>query len=222
MEAPLLILASASPRRSELLRQLRRGFQIVPSPASESREGHWSAGELARINACRKARAVSMQFPDAIVVGVDTVVAAGGTIFGKPRTRTEARRMLEFLQGRTHQVTTGVCLICWSAHRERIFCEQTDVTFRPLTAEQIRRYHEKVNPLDKAGAYGIQESGGELVESIFGSFTNVVGLPLEKLGVELEGFEAGLAGPRWPAGPFASASAPAPRAAGGESRRARP
>ena len=220
MEAPLLILASASPRRSGLLRQLRPSFQVIPSPAPESRERHWSAGELARINACGKARAVSMQFPDAIVMGVDTLVAADGRIFGKPRTLTEARRMLEFLQGRTHQVTTGVCLTCWSAHRERIFCEQTDVTFRALTAAQIRRYHEKVNPLDKAGAYGIQESGGELVESISGSFSNVVGLPLERLGVELEVFEAGLAGRRWAAGDFAPI--PASRAATGESRRARP
>src|ERR1035441_2014352 len=108
MEAPLLILASASPRRSEVLRQLRPRFQIVPSPAEETREGHWSAGELAQMNACRKARAVSMQFPDAIVIGLDTGVAAGWTIFGKPRTRSEARGMLAFLQGRTHQVTTGV------------------------------------------------------------------------------------------------------------------
>ncbi len=217
MEAPTFILASASPRRSELLRQLLPSFQIVPSPASETREEHWSAGELARVNACRKGRAVSMQFPEAIVIGMDTVVAAGGRIFGKPRTRREAGGMLEFLQGRTHQVTTGVCLICWRAHRERIFCEQTDVTFRTLTAAQIQRYHEKVDPLDKAGAYGIQESGEELVESISGSFSNVVGLPLERLGVDLEVFEAGLAGRRWTGAWFA----PTP-AACGESRRARP
>jgi septum formation protein len=202
-----------------LLRQLRPNFQIVPSPAGETREEHWSAGELARINACRKARAVSLQFPAAIVIGVDTLVAAGSSIFGKPRTRTEAREMLAFLQGRTHQVTTGVCLICWSARRRRIFCEQTDVTFRPLTPAQIRGYHQKVNPLDKAGAYGIQECGGELVESIHGSFSNVVGLPLEKLGAELAAFEAGLAGRRLPAARFATA--PAARAGTGESRRAR-
>ena len=91
-------------------------------------------------------------------------------------------------------MTTGVCLICWGARQERVFCEQTDVTFHRLTAAQIRRYQEKVNPLDKAGAYGIQESGGELVESIFGSYTNVVGLPLERLGAELEVFEAGSPG----------------------------
>ena len=192
MEAPLLILASASPRRSELLRQLRPRFQVVPSPAVETREPHWSAGELARLNACRKARAVSMQFPDALVIGVDTLVAAGAAIFGKPRTRAEARGMLAFLQGRTHQVTTGVCLVCRRARRQKVFCEQTDVTFHPLTPAQIRRYHRAVNPMDKAGAYGIQENGGELVQSISGSFTNVVGLPLEKLGAELDAFLAEL------------------------------
>ena len=100
--------------------------------------------------------------------------------------------MLARLQGRTHQVLTGVCLICWRARRQKVFCEQTEVTFRALTREQIRSYHGKVNPLDKAGAYGIQESGGELVESISGSFSNVVGLPLERLGAELEAFEEGL------------------------------
>jgi septum formation protein len=193
MEAPLLILASASPRRSELLRQLRPRFQIVPSAVAETRQEHWSAGELAQVNAYRKARAVSKQFPDALVLGVDTLVSADSAIFGKPRTRAEARDMLAFLQGRTHQVTTGVCLIHLRAHRQRIFCEQTDVTFRPLTPAQIRRYHHKVNPLDKAGAYAIQEKGEELVASISGSFTNVVGLPLEKLRAELDAFLAALA-----------------------------
>ena len=214
MDSPLLILASASPRRSELLRQLRPRFQIVPSPAAETRGEHWSAGELARVNACRKARAVSQHFPDALVIGVDTLVAVGAAIFGKPRTRAEARDMLAFLQGRTHQVTTGVCLVCWRARRQRVFFEQTDVTFRALTPAQIRRYHRKVNPLDKAGSYGIQEMGGELVESISGSFTNVVGLPLEKLGAELDAFLAGLAAQSPRAVPFAPVPPPPPPASG--------
>lgn len=188
MPAPPLILASASPRRSELLRQVCPRFKIVPSQAVETHEQHWSAGEMARINACRKARAVSRQFPDAVIIGVDTLVSVDSTIFGKPRTLAQAGGMLVFLQGRTHQVITGVCLIHWRGHRQRTFSEQTDVTFRALTRDQIRRYHRKVNPLDKAGAYGIQEKGEDLVESISGSFSNVVGLPLEKLRVELEAF----------------------------------
>ena len=100
--------------------------------------------------------------------------------------------MLEFLEGRTHQVTTGVCLVYLRGHRQRVFCEQTDVTFRALTLAQVRRYHKLVHPLDKAGAYGIQEHGGLLVKSISGSFSNVVGLPLEALRVELDAFMEGI------------------------------
>jgi len=192
MDAPLLILASASPRRLELLRQLGFHFKVVPSNGAEVHEDHLSAGELAQINAYRKARAVSKHHPDAIVIGVDTLVAAEGRIFGKPQDRKEAREMLTFLQGRTHQVTTAVCLICLRGHRQKIFFEQTDVTFRRLTAAQIRLYHRQVNPLDKAGAYGIQEKGEMLVESVAGSYSNVVGLPMERLGVELGAFMEGL------------------------------
>jgi septum formation protein len=188
VKAPPLILASASPRRSQLLRQLRRIFAVVPAAVEEIHEEHLSAGELARMNACRKARAVSRQYPDAVVLGVDTLVSAGARIFGKPRTLPEAGAMLKFLQGQPHQVTTGVCLVWLRRHRQRVFCEQTDVTFRPLTAAQIRDYHRLVNPLDKAGGYGIHEHGQILVESISGSFTNVVGLPLEKLRGELKNF----------------------------------
>src|ERR1035441_1159948 len=133
MKAPLLILASASPRRSELLRLLRPSFRVVPSQAPEILGPHWTAGELARLNACRKARAVSRQFPDALVIGVDTLVdLRPPAVFGKPRSRAQARDMLALLQGRTHQVTTGVCLLCSRARRQRVFSEQTDVTFRPL------------------------------------------------------------------------------------------
>lgn len=193
MKTPTLILASASPRRSELLRQIRPDFEIVPSDADEVRAGNLSAGELAQVNAYRKARAVSKKFPDAIVLGADTLVSVGRRIFGKPRTPDEARSMLVFLQGQTHQVSTGVCLIYLRGHRQKIFCEQTDVKFHALTLPQIRRYHEKVNPLDKAGAYAIQEHAAALVESVSGSFSNVVGLPLERLRIELHSFLDGLA-----------------------------
>lgn len=193
MDTPPLILASASPRRAELLRQLCPHFEIVPSDATEIHSEDLTAGELAQVNAYRKARVVSKKFPDAVVLGVDTLVSLGRRILGKPRTLEEAAGMLVFLQGQTHQVVTGVCLIYLRGHRQKIFCEQTDVTFHPLTLAQIRRYHEQVNPLDKAGAYGIQEHSGTLVESVSGSFTNVVGLPLERLRLELDAFLAGLA-----------------------------
>jgi len=189
MNQPPLILASKSPRRVDLLRQMGLEFQVIPGSATEIHTEELSAGELAQINAYRKARAVSKQFPDALVLGVDTLVALGTKVFGKPSTLAEARRMLAALQGQTHQVITGVCLIFLRGHHQILFFEQTDVTFRRLTMKQIESYHAQVNPLDKAGAYGIQEKGDLIVESISGSFTNVVGLPLERLRVELDQFE---------------------------------
>jgi septum formation protein len=188
VQSPMLILASASPRRAQLMRQLPWDFQIVPSEATEVSSDYLSAGELAQINAYRKARAVSKKYPDATVAGVDTVVALGARVFGKPANLDEAHQTLAFLQGQTHYVVTGVCLIHLRRHRQKVFCEQTEVTFRSLTLEEIRHYHSQVNPLDKAGAYGIQEHGEILVETISGSFTNVVGLPLERLRIELETF----------------------------------
>jgi septum formation protein len=188
MTSPLLILASASPRRAELLRQLGAAFDIVPADVREVEGEILSAGETARINAYRKARAVAKKHRDALVLGVDTVVALGATLFGKPATLGEAEQILLTLQGKTHLVVTGVCLLHLRAHRHRIFFEETSVTFAPLTRERIRSYHSQVNPLDKAGAYGIQEKGEMLVEAISGSYTNVIGLPLERLAEELAAF----------------------------------
>ena len=188
MNTPMLILASASPRRADLLRQFEFEFLVVPSAVEESSSEDLSAGEMAQLNAYRKARAVSKRFPDAVTLGVDTVVALGHTIFGKPADLAEAERMVSVLQGKTHQVVTGVCLIHLRGHRQKIFCERTDVTFRKLTPEQIRQYHTEVDPLDKAGAYGIQEKRAAVVESISGSFSNVAGLPMERLQAELAGF----------------------------------
>jgi septum formation protein len=188
MKTPPLILASASPRRADLLRQLGVDFQIAPFGVREVEAGPLSAGETARINAYRKARAAARKHPDALVLGVDTVVALGGALFGKPATLGEAEQILLTLGGKTHRVVTGVCLLHWRAHRQRIFFEETAVTFRPLTRAHIRRYHAQVHPLDKAGAYGIQEHGEMLVEAIAGSFTNVIGLPLERLAAELAAF----------------------------------
>jgi septum formation protein len=189
MNSPVLILASASPRRADLLRQWEFEFIVVPSAAEEIHSEDLSAGEVAQVNAYRKARVVSKRFPDAVTLGVDTVVSLGSSLFGKPANLADAERIVLALQGKTHQVVTGVCLIHLRRHRQKIFWEQTDVTFRALTPEQIRHYHTQVNPLDKAGAYGIQEkSGAAVVESISGSFSNVAGLPMERLSVELAAF----------------------------------
>ena len=186
MKLPPLILASASPRRAELLRQLEVEFKIVPSDATEVYDNQLSPRELCQLNAHRKARAVAKKIPDALVLGADTLVFLERKIFGKPRDLAEAQAMLAQLQGRTHQVITGVCLMYLRAHRERIFAVATDVTFHALDENQICEYLAKINPLDKAGAYAIQEHGELIVAKISGSYSNVVGLPAERLWEELE------------------------------------
>ena len=189
MKLPPLILASASPRRAELLRQLQPEFQIVPSDAEEILDGQLSPLELCQLNAHRKARAVAKKIPDSLVLGADTLVFLDGEIMGKPRDLTDARRMLTRLQGRTHQVVTGVSLIHLRGHREHLFAVSTDVVFRPLTDKQVGSYLSKMNPLDKAGAYAIQEHGDMIVSEISGSYSNVVGLPVEWVAEELESWE---------------------------------
>jgi nucleoside triphosphate pyrophosphatase len=185
MKLPRLILASTSPRRAELLRQLGVEFKILPAAAAEAAHEHLSPLEICQLNAHRKARTVAKKIPDALVLGADTLVFRDNEILGKPVNLADAERMLTDLQGRTHQVVTGVSLIHLRGHRERLFATSTDVTFHPLTAGQIRDYLSKVNPLDKAGAYAIQEHGETIVAKIAGSYNNVVGLPLERLEMEL-------------------------------------
>jgi septum formation protein len=189
VKLPPLILASASPRRAELLRQLKLDFKIFPSDATEVFDEQLSPRELCQLNAHRKARAVAKKFPDALVLGADTLVFLEREIFGKPKDLGDAEKMLSRLQGRTHQVVTGVCLMHLRAHRERIFADGTDVTFHPLDAQQIRDYLSKMNPLDKAGAYAIQEHGEKIVAEISGSYSNVVGLPVEQLREELAAWQ---------------------------------
>jgi septum formation protein len=186
MNLPPIILASQSPRRSELLRGLGLEFRIVSSDAREVHNEELTAREMSQVNAYRKARAAAKRFPDALVLAADTLVYLGTVAYGKPSSMDDARRMLEQLQGRTHQVVTGVCLIQLRTHRQRMFFESTDVTMHSLGAEEIRNYLGRINPLDKAGAYAIQEHGSIIVREISGSFSNVVGLPMERLAEELE------------------------------------
>ena len=189
-DLPSLILASASPRRVELLRQLSLDFKVVPGNVPEIHHDQLTAGEASQINAYRKARAVAKKFPDALVLAADTLVYLDAALFGKPATLEEAYQMLERLQGRTHQVVTGICLLHLRKHRQAVFAESTAVTFRPLDGVQIRRYLNRVDPLDKAGAYAIQEEGDLIVEKIAGSYTNVVGLPVERLTAVLQAWTA--------------------------------
>ena len=189
MKLPPLILASTSPRRAELLRLLDIEFRVVPSDASELHDDQFTASEIAQLNAYRKARAVAKKFPDSLVIGADTLVYLGTRLFGKPASQEEAYTMLKELAGHTHQVVTGICLMHLRGHRERIFSDITDVRFRTLGVKHIQHYLVQMNPLDKAGAYAIQDGGELIIEEICGSFSNVVGLPVERLGEELKAWQ---------------------------------
>lgn len=179
------MLASTSPRRAELLGLLPLKFQIVASDATEVAHAHLSPHEICQLNAHRKARAVAAKNPGALVLGADTLVFLDRKIFGKPRNLADAEKMLSQLQGKIHQVVTGVSLIHVGGQRERNFSVSTDVRFHPLNPAQIRRYLSKINPLDKAGAYAVQQHGELIIAEISGSFSNVVGLPVEELHAEL-------------------------------------
>ena len=183
-----IILASASPRRAELLRAMGFTFKIETGEATELHDDQLTAAEVSRLNAFRKARVVAERHPDSLVIGADTLVYLDEKLFGKPADLADARKMLKRLQGRTHHVVTGVCLMHLQSHRRRVFAEMTSVKFRPLSSAEINAYLSATNPLDKAGAYAIQEHGDKIVEEISGSYNNVVGLPTERLGVEIAAF----------------------------------
>jgi len=191
MSLPPVILASASPRRVELLRQVVFRFKVVPSDAPECEHEQFTAWEVAQLNAYRKARLVAKHHPDHLVVGADTVVCRGTKFYNKPADEADACRMLLELAGHDHDVVTGVCLIHLRSHRQALFSDTTAVKFYPLAPEQVRDYVTRARPLDKAGAYGIQDQGDLLVENIRGSFTNVMGLPIERLRQQLENWFAG-------------------------------
>ena len=167
-----LILASVSPRRKELLSGVCE-FEIQPSRFEEVTGDN--AQEVVLQNARGKAMEVLSRFPDCRVLGADTVVALDGKILGKPKDGEDAKRMLRMLSGRVHSVFTGVCLADRNGEQERVV--EAKVLFKTLNENLIESYVLSGTPLDKAGAYGIQD--GIVVESILGSYTNVMGLPME-------------------------------------------
>jgi septum formation protein len=173
------ILASASPRRSQLLSKAGYDFEVVSPPVEEVAH-HWlTARELTAWNAAHKAGTVSESVPDAIVLAADTLVTIDGEILGKPADFDEALRMLRRLSGRAHEVWTAV-RICHAARRKsESFQEMSRVHFHALNDGAIRAYLAKIEPLDKAGAYAAQGHGREIIKQIDGSYTNVVGLPME-------------------------------------------
>lgn len=175
-----IVLASSSPRRRELLERAGVVCEVVPSPAEELHDATLRPQDLCELNATLKAAAVAAIRPEATVVGADTLVFIDGIPLGKPVDMEEARAMLRRLSGRMHRVCTGVCVIFPDSSR-RVFHELTEVTFLPLDEAAIDGYFARVNPLDKAGAYGIQEHGERIVASYSGSFANVTGLPVEQV-----------------------------------------
>jgi len=185
-----LILASSSPRRRDLLEEAGYTFAVVPAEVEELADARLGAEELVRRNAVLKAQEVAVRHPETLVLGSDTLVALDGEPFGKPGDLEEAFAMLPRLVGRTHSVLTGVCLVHLAEGRELLFVEETRVTFRPLGPEQIRHYLGLINPLDKAGSYAAQEHGEFIIERTEGSWTNVVGLPMERLALALAEFSA--------------------------------
>ena len=175
----MLILASKSPRRKELLKQIGIPFVVVVSDAEEVSGNSWTPAALVIENAKRKARAVAEKYPDSPVLGADTVVSLEGKIFGKPKDKDEARKMLTALSGKMHEVTTGLALI--NRNEIRTTSVTTKVFFDTMTKADIDAYIATDEPMDKAGAYAIQGKAARFIEKIEGSYSNVVGLPLNVL-----------------------------------------
>ncbi|MDD3334300.1 MAG: Maf family protein [Eubacteriales bacterium] len=171
-----LVLASGSPRRLELMRLLGVPFEAVPSQADETAYGN--GAERVRVLALRKAEEVAARMPQRIILAADTLVCVEEDVLGKPKDQADACRMLRRLSGRAHQVFTGVCMITPGQPTRQEVCATT-VHFVPLSDEVILRYVATGEPMDKAGAYAIQERAGAFVSRIEGSPTNVIGLPME-------------------------------------------
>ena len=175
-----MLLASNSPRRHELLLEAGFEFETWAPEVAESFDAHLTLRELTALNATRKGLAAARAHPKKIVLAADTLVTIDGQALGKPNDAGEAVAMLERLSGRAHEVCTSVFICHLARARSTSFSEISRVCFLRLARNEIERYLAKVDPLDKAGAYAAQGFGSEIIDNIDGSFTNVVGLPMEK------------------------------------------
>jgi septum formation protein len=199
-----LLLASNSPRRRELLAEARFDFENVFPRAEEKADVDLTARELTLCNAIRKGLWVARQHPDKVVLAADTLVALEGSIIGKPKDLADAAQILRRLSGRVHEVWSAVFICHLAAARSTSFHEISRVRFRPLDQLKIDNYLRRINPLDKAGAYAAQGHGSEIIEQIDGSYTNVVGLPMETTTAALARFgikpkSSNASRPIWPA-----------------------
>ena len=176
----LLILASHSPRRRELLAHAGFAFKTASADVTEKFDLDLTLRELTLFNARRKAEAVARRYPEAVVLAADTLVALEGDVIGKPRDLNHAAEILQRLSGHTHDVCSSVVISQVARARSTSFHEISHVRFHRLSKDRIANYLAKINPLDKAGAYAAQGHGRDIIAEIQGSFTNVVGLPMEK------------------------------------------
>ncbi|NUK30771.1 septum formation inhibitor Maf [Parageobacillus sp. VR-IP] len=179
-----LILASSSPRRKQLLELANIPFQILASRIEEYVHEGEAPEQTVQSLAYRKAKAIATQHPNAYVIGADTIVVYQNNILGKPKTKEEAAQMLRMLSGQEHEVLTGVAIL--SPRGQALFVEKTKVFFWDLTEEEIAAYVESGEPMDKAGAYGIQGRAALFVKRIEGDYFTVVGLPLSRTVRELK------------------------------------
>lgn len=179
-----LILASKSPRRKEILSYLNIPFEIIVSNADEEINPSNNLRDEIESLSFKKALAVFENNKDAVVIGADTIVTLDNQVLGKPKDADDAFAMLTLLQGRTHEVITGCTII--SNKQSETFSTVTQVTFKPLTYDEINEYIKTKEPLDKAGAYAIQGEGGKFIKSINGDYYSVMGLPLSELDTRLK------------------------------------
>lgn len=180
-----LILASASPRRRELLSLITNHFTVIPAQGEETADTTLPPHILVQQLAGQKAAEVAASHPADVIIGADTLVFCSTEIMGKPADQTDAKRMLTLLSGKTHTVITAVA-IAQNGAVTNVFAEETKVEFFPLTDEEIAAYIATGEPMDKAGAYGIQDKGALLVKGIAGDYYNVMGLPVGRLYRELK------------------------------------
>jgi len=182
-----LILASASPRRKELLAKTGLAFDIIPAKGEETITKTVPAEVVMELSYQKAKEIAETQTEDCIIIGADTVVAKGDTIMGKPKDKEDAFRMLEMISDDCHQVYTGVAIIRTGPQAETItFAEKTDVYLYPISEKDIHAYIESGDPMDKAGAYGIQGDFAVHVKGIAGDYYNVVGLPIGRVYQELK------------------------------------
>ena len=187
----MIILASTSPRRKNLLKKAKVSFRVMVPTYHEKHRIRMPPSKLVMMHAKKKAQSCLKRVEESLILSADTLVYCKGQIIGKPKNRKHARQILGKLQGRWHVVYTGVALFKVKKHRitkRTVFYVKTKVRIKKLTPRAIKSYFKRVNPLDKAGAYAIQSPHGGIIEKVQGSFSNAVGLPVERVTKKLRAF----------------------------------